>query len=173
MAGCLNEPARVEIEPLLPEHAQRVFELACHYYQAALRPPLEELKQALRQAEEEQRHWSLGAWEGESLRGYLLAWVDETRAEDSDEEVLLIEDLLVDSGCLPQSLLERLVWELEQAGLASLPLESTLIPNQARLIDLCEQSLEQFGYQCVARDTMETNPDSPELIWQRFERNSS
>lgn len=158
------------IEALLPDHAAQVHGLARDYYQADLCPPLAELEQNLWQAEEEGRHWSLGAWEGEHLRGYLLAWLDETRAEDSQEEVVLIEDLLAGSGCHPASLLERLVMELEGAGLAHLPLESTLIPNQPRLLELCRQCLEGLGYECVAQDSLETREDSPDMTWQRYER---
>lgn len=158
------------IDALLPEHAPQIHGLARDYYQLELCPALDELEHNLRLAEEEGRHWSLGAWEGEHLRGYLLAWLDETRSEDSQEEVVLIEDLLPGSGCHPASLLERLVLELEKAGLAHLALESTLIPNQPRLLELCQQCLEGLGYECVGQDSLETRAESPEMTWQRYER---
>ena len=158
------------IEALLPEHAAQIHGLARDYYQADLCPPVSELEQSLWLAEEEGRHWSLGAWEGEHLRGYLLAWLDETRAEGSQEQVVLIEDLLAGSGCHPASLLERLVLELEQAGLGHLALESTLIPNQPRLLEICRQCLEGLGYESVAEDSLETRVDSPEMTWQRYRR---
>lgn len=160
------------LQALEPQDAESIAALARHYYPEEMALDPGEIADSLTAAEEEGGNFSLGLVDHGQLRGYMLAWLEESRVEGVRESVVLIDDLTVGTGSVAdlQKLLRSLVGNLEDSGLSHLAIEGTLLPETRDTFLGQQRFFASLGYELVASQEYFEDEIGVELTWVRYER---
>lgn len=160
------------LQSLEPQDAESIAALAATLYPEELQLEVHEIAEALEAAEEEGGNFSVGLVENGHLKGYMLAWLEESRLEGLQESVLLIDDLALPEGSTAdlQKLLRNLVSQLEESQLAHLAIEGTAPSSFAETLRSLERFIHKLGYELVASEDYFEDELGMELTWVRYER---
>ena len=160
-----------EIIPLDPEDAPRLVALAKSHFNGDFEhQSAEEVAENLDGTPD--NTFCLGLEEGGDLKGYLLAWVDASRVEGHEDElVIVIEEMVLAPSHRNYvfSMLDEVRLAAEDAGLSGLPVECELRSSTAATFIANDRVLERLGYRVAWAQEFFSEKLQEPLIWTRFE----
>lgn len=159
-------------QALEPHDAEQIVEFSQLFYPDELMLEVEDIAEALEVAEAEGGNFSVALVEQGEMCGYMLAWIEESRAEGLKESVLLVDDVVLEQGYLSRlpQVFKHLVEQMEESGLGHLAIEGVLLPNTRALFLGQAKAFRNLGYELVASQEYYEEELDLELTWVRYER---
>jgi len=160
------------LQALEPQDAELIVALAADYYPEEMQLDVDDIAQSLATAEEEGGNFSSGLLENGHLRGYLLAWLEESRVQGLRESVILIDDVAITTGSIGdlQRLFRNLITQIEDSGLSHLAIEGSLLPDTRDTFMGQRRFFSGLGYELVASQDYWEEELGVEMTWVRYER---
>ena len=159
-------------QALEPSDAEQIVEFSQQFYPDEMLLEVEEVAEALQVAESEGGNFSVALVDQGEMCGYMLAWLEESRADGLKESVLLVDDVVLEQSALSRlpQLFRHLVGQMEESGLGHLAIEGVLLPNARSLFSGQAKAFRSLGYEMVASHDYYEEELDLELTWVRYER---
>ncbi|MDQ7821930.1 MAG: GNAT family N-acetyltransferase [Candidatus Eremiobacteraeota bacterium] len=161
----------MEVIGLTSEHAGRIHELEAQVYPPELTAGEEVIRKNLESAVEGNENLSWGVFDGDTLVGYLIAWVTGSLVEGREkEDVVLVEDIAVLPGYQSVffTLLEALAEDARSRG-GELAIEGTSREDVFRIYTRHEGTFKDLGYFIAGSHEYWDEEIQETMVWVRFE----
>ena len=149
--------------------AEAVENLAGLHYPPDYNIPLDDICENLTKQDKESIF--LGLKLKGRLLGYLIGWIDNTMVEGLKQDVMLVDDVVLQSDVRHQfyRLLKVMVDTMEARGFGKLPLEASTRPDTSEHITGHPNAFSRLGYELTQTATFFDEELQEELTWIRYE----
>jgi len=162
----------METVKLTADYAESIAELEARIYPSELVTGIETIRENLTNAESDGENMSWGAFSGNHMIGYCLAWVQSSMLEGREsEDVVLLEDIAILPGHQNAflTLLEAMTEDARTRGFGGLPIEGASRDAAFKVFSKHRETFKNLGYSLVASQQYWDEDFSENMTWVRFE----